>query len=251
MSNENPESGGTLPGWEDLAQTKRKLLWRIGIAGLMILALLGGLALFDYLAVEPEELEPVELPLFTEPVPVPPQSTTEALGPVVPAPEEETETEEPETETETPEASAIPENAVVVEAAPPPPNVTTQPAAAPVTRSPSRRSTAISSSTAVRPGTKTAPTAKTPRRIPEIPQRRTPVLSELLSGYTLQAGVFSDPRRAEDVYARISQEGIPVTLETRVLVGPFNNQEEAEVARAKMKAMGIDAMPVTRNNAKK
>ncbi|MDR0378989.1 MAG: SPOR domain-containing protein [Candidatus Accumulibacter sp.] len=262
MSNENPESGGTLPGWEDPAQMKRKLLWRMGIAGLMILALLGGLALFDYLAVEPEELEP-EPPRFTEPVPVPSQSTTEALGSVVPAPEEETGTEAEEPEAETPGASAVPEGAAVVEAAPPPPNVTTKPAAS-AARTPSRRSVPVSPPIAARPeagrrppeavrprpealATEATSAVQASRRVSEVPQRRAPVLPELLSGYTLQAGVFFDPRRAEDVYARLSREGIPVTLETRVLVGPFSNQEEAESARAKMKAMGIDALPVARN----
>ncbi|MDR0439567.1 MAG: SPOR domain-containing protein [Candidatus Accumulibacter sp.] len=266
MSNENPESGDALPGWEDPAQMRRRLLWRMGIAGLMILALLGGLALFDYLAVEPDELEPAG-PRFTEPVPVPPQSTTEALGSVVPAPEEESEVEAEASEAEipeAPEASAVPEGAVVVEAAPPPANVTT-PSPASVARSPSRRLAPAASSTVARPEaeeqrpsevvhsrpeageTETMPVIEAPQRAPDIPRQSTPALPELRSGYTLQAGVFSDPRRAEDIYARLSREGIPVTLETRVLVGPFNNQEEAESALTKMKAMGIDALPVAQN----
>ena len=33
----------------DPSAIKRKLAWRMGVAGLMIVALLGGLALFDYL----------------------------------------------------------------------------------------------------------------------------------------------------------------------------------------------------------
>jgi cell division protein FtsN len=73
------------------------------------------------------------------------------------------------------------------------------------------------------------------------------VLTRLLSGYTLQAGVFVDPRRAEDVHARLVREGIPASLETRVLVGPFKNRREAESARVKMKAMGIDALSIPRN----
>ncbi|MDR1661618.1 MAG: SPOR domain-containing protein [Azoarcus sp.] len=83
-------------------------------------------------------------------------------------------------------------------------------------------------------------------RVPTLP-RSPPALTRLLSGYTLQAGVFTDPRRAEEVYAKLAQEGIPVTLETRVLVGPFKNRKEADSARAKMKAMGIDALPVARS----
>jgi DedD protein len=76
------------------------------------------------------------------------------------------------------------------------------------------------------------------------------VLPRLLPGYTFQAGVFADPRRAEDVLTRLAQEGIPATLETRVLVGPFRNQKEAESARAKMKTMGIEALLVSRGEKK-
>ena len=75
-------------------------------------------------------------------------------------------------------------------------------------------------------------------------------MPRLLSGYTLQAGVFSDPRRAEDLYARLVQEGIPVTLETRVLVGPFQNRNEAESARAKMLVMGIEALQLPKSGKK-
>jgi cell division protein FtsN len=77
-----------------------------------------------------------------------------------------------------------------------------------------------------------------------------PVLPRLLSGYTLQAGVFADPRRAEDVQAKLVREGIPASLETRVLVGPFKNRKEAESARVKMKALGIEALSVPRNEKK-
>ena len=42
----------------DLSDIKRKLIWRMGVAGLMIVALLGGLALFDHLASRPEEETP-------------------------------------------------------------------------------------------------------------------------------------------------------------------------------------------------
>jgi DedD protein len=64
----------------------------------------------------------------------------------------------------------------------------------------------------------------------------------LFYGYALQAGVFSDPRRAEELHAKLTLEGIPSTIEARVEVGPFKTREEAEAARAKMKALGIDAV---------
>ena len=81
---ESPDFG-LMPGEEDESvRIRRKLLWRMGVAGLMIVALLGGLALFDYLATGPREPEYVP-PRFTEPVPVAPKSpTTQTTGPVVP-----------------------------------------------------------------------------------------------------------------------------------------------------------------------
>ena len=50
------------------ADIKRKLAMRMGVAGVMIVALLGGLALFDYLSTQ-QAPEPTA-PHFTEPVPV-------------------------------------------------------------------------------------------------------------------------------------------------------------------------------------
>ena len=73
----------------------------------------------------------------------------------------------------------------------------------------------------------------------------------MFSGYALQAGVFSDPRRAEELNARLILEGIPSTIEARVQVGPFKSRAEAEAAREKMKAMGIDAVLLLPKGAKR
>jgi DedD protein len=67
-------------------------------------------------------------------------------------------------------------------------------------------------------------------------------LSKLLSGFAVQAGVFSDPRRAEELQAKLLQEGIPSSIEARVEVGPFKTRAEAQAAREKMKALGIDTV---------
>ena len=73
----------------------------------------------------------------------------------------------------------------------------------------------------------------------------------LYSGFALQAGVFADPRRAEELHAKLTLEGIPSTIEARVQVGPFKTREEAEAARAKMKALGIDAVMLPTRGAKR
>lgn len=233
-------------GQDDLSQVKRKLAWRMGIAGLMIVALLGGLALFDRLTSTRDEPE-VSSPPFTAPVPVPKKSVTQALGSVEPAPggsqEEKKET--------TPESTAAPADRAAPVAALPPPEVVAQPSAE-RTRQRARPQSASSPPTVTARASEprgeaavVSPRAEVSVASPspaQVTPRQPPTLPRLLSGYTLQAGVFADARRAEDLHARLVQEGIPATLETRVLVGPFRNRDEAERARAKMMVMGIDAL---------
>ena len=48
--------------------------------------------------------------------------------------------------------------------------------------------------------------------------------------------------RGEELHAKLTLEGIPSSIESRVQVGPFKRKEDAEAARAKMKALGIDAV---------
>jgi len=38
--------------------------------------------------------------------------------------------------------------------------------------------------------------------------------------------------------------GVPSTLETRVQVGPFRTRHEAELAQAKLKELGVEAILV-------
>ena len=78
-----------------------------------------------------------------------------------------------------------------------------------------------------------------------------PALSRLFSGFALQAGVFSDPRRAEDLQAKLMLEGIRSSIESRVEVGPFKTRAEAEAAREKMKALGIDTVLLLPKKAKR
>jgi len=57
--------------------------------------------------------------------------------------------------------------------------------------------------------------------------------------FALQAGVFSTPKNAEDLRARLELAGIPAQLETRVVVGPFRTRQDAEQAQSKLKALGL------------
>ena len=63
-----------------------------------------------------------------------------------------------------------------------------------------------------------------------------------MSGYALQAGVFSDTQHAEELHARLTREGIPSSIEARVQVGPFKSKAEAEATGKKLNALGIDSV---------
>ena len=227
----------------DLSDIRRKLVWRIGFAVLMIIALLGGLALFDQLN-GPADRDP-QPPRFTEPVPVPKKAATQPLK--VP--------ESSEPSPSVPESSAAPMDKAAPPVLEPPPRpvVEAQPAL-PRPSAAAGRSTpaagqagALPRSTEVRtPATGPAPTAG-----PAAPTRAEtanaassppPAPPRLFSGYALQAGVFADPRRAEELHARLVLEGIPSTIEARVQVGPFRNKEEAEAARLRLKTLGIESV---------
>lgn len=232
---------------EEASDLKRKLVMRVGFAGLMIVLLLATLAVFDRMNA-PEETAPAE-PRFTEPVPVGRKEVAQAVTPAEPAAEGEKSAPAAE-----PEASAAPVDKSVAPSGPPPrPDVAAQPhlprAAGP------QRAPAAESAPAVRgeaaPAAAASPASAAPAAHaaprPETAARPAPPAAattgvRLFSGYALQAGVFSDTHRAEELHAKLTLNGIPSTIESRVQVGPFKTREEAEAARAKMKALGIDAL---------
>lgn len=56
--------------------------------------------------------------------------------------------------------------------------------------------------------------------------------------------MFSSTERAEELHAKLQLNGIPSSIESRVNVGPFKTREEADAARAKLKALGIESLLV-------
>jgi len=200
---------------EEASDLKRKLVMRVGFAGLMIVLLLATLAVFDRMNA-PEETAPAE-PRFTEPVPVGRKEVAQAVTPAEPAPEGEKVAPAAE-----PEASAAPVDKSVAPSGPPPRPAVRVESAAPA------------------PAAHAAPRPEAAAR--PAPQSVATPGVRLFSGYALQAGVFSDTHRAEELHAKLTLNGIPSTIESRVQVGPFKTREEAEAARAKMKALGIDAL---------
>lgn len=203
-----PAAGTAQPAGEARADLKRQLLWRMGLAGLMILALLGVLALFDY-ANAPDDSLVTGQP-YTEPVPV------RKKDPVLPLTPAETPLDAPPvtTESATTEVSSEVASEVDSEAG---------------SESAARKTAGASGGT--------ASAAVLPPPVVEAPA---PVAVRLVSGYIVQSGLFSDLALAEEWQGRLAQEGIPSTVEARLQIGPFKNRAEAEAARRKLGKLGID-----------
>ena len=220
----------------ELSSIKSKLMRRVAFALLMILALLGGLALFDYFTARVDNV--AEPPRFTERVPVGKKIVTQPLTPaeppVLPAVDVKTPAE--------PEASAAP----VEKSPPPPPEVAAQPAL-PKTRTAGVHARTPAAHKATLPAAAETTQLPAARPVAAAPvSRKPPNPPKLFSGYALQAGVFSDTHRAEEAYTQLVEAGIPASLETRVQVGPFKSKSEALAAKGKMKALGIEAMMLPR-----
>lgn len=224
---------------EDDDALRKRLLSRIAVAGVAIVGLLGGLAVFDSLnkpaapalpkmAAAPEEPKAVVAP---EEKPAEQKNeekaaeekpedgklaTTEAVPertetPVAPSPEKPLKAAKPVTP---------PATARVATARP------TPPAEAPVKPDAQHE---IARAIPERPASAHAPASRPLARATEAAQR-----------FLVQVGVFSNHANAEELMTKLHQAGIPAQIESRVQVGPFASRAEADAARVKLKAMGLD-----------
>jgi DedD protein len=58
--------------------------------------------------------------------------------------------------------------------------------------------------------------------------------------YVVQMGVFNNLANAEELRAKLELNGIPAQIEARVQVGPFSSKEQADDARRKLTALGLE-----------
>ena len=217
---------------DDDATLRKRLLSRVAAAGVVILGLLGGLAVFEVLnkpqapALPKMASAPIEAPAVAEPA-KPAESIVEEKADTVAA-----EPERTETVFETPKGAkpltlpAIPRTASIK-----PPSPTVVPAKPDVKHEVAKVMPERSGPIA------TAPTASTP------PAAAIKPLAAVVEGgkrFLVQVGVFSNYTNAEELVTRLQAAGIPAQVESRVQVGPFASRAEADAARAKLKAMGID-----------
>lgn len=265
-----------VPEVDDGDEDPRRQLWiRAGVAGGLIAALLGGLAVFDHLSrpPQPEAVVVPTKPIAPAQVMPPPEPGRDAPPDVVraaapaesaaPPPVEGSSTPPPlptgdkgdrlvertrkpveETRpvlrpgSQNVVAAPVAEPARKRDAAP----AAVAPAVAPVAQATLPRGVAVPSA---------APSAATPASIPttapaavaaHVPAAaavKTPVASEAQASYAVQVGVFTTAAQAEALRSRLSAEGIPAQLETRVVVGPFNDRRDAVAAQNRLKEKGF------------
>jgi len=216
---------------------KRRLLGRIAVAAVVVVGLLGSLAMFDaiYAPGHPVAVEVAALPPKSEAPPAAePAKQEEPAAPAAETKPESAEVAKAE-ETTVPERTASPD-------APPLQPLPAEKPTRPLTRPATGRPASMRPSEPVPPAARPEPArelAQSPAAIRRAPASR-PITQAMERQYALQMGVFSNVANAEDLRAKLELHGIPTSIEARVHVGPFKTREEVEVARAKLKELGLD-----------
>lgn len=205
-------------GGDDQGELKKKLVRRIGIAGVLIVVLLGGLALLeDFLLERPS---PPAAPVLATAPPAAEPPKAEASPAEEKKDEAKPEESQPAAEPEKSEMPLAP-----APAARPAARVIIRPPAAAPAKKPEPPAPA-----APPPAAKAEPAA-------DVPQGD--FLRGVARSYRLQMGVFTSAANAGELHAKLEKAGIPSYVESRVHVGPFRTQQEAEAARRKLKELGL------------
>lgn len=233
--------------------TRQRLLRRIAMAGVLIVALVASLALFDAVFVSPPDPEAEatpEVPVASVSVPPleergfdkPEDKTQDAPAEAAPEPASAPPVESQEnTQAQPVPAAQVPGTAK--------PAVKGKPETKPITQSESK--VAAKQVPSVPEGT-AAPSVPPPPQPPAarampapMPATSAPKPAKPLApgqGYLVQMGVFSNIANAEDLKGRLDKAGIPAHIEARVQVGPFKNKAEAEAAQKKLAEMGLSGL---------
>lgn len=234
---ENPDATPQDPAADDEA-LKKRLLSRLAIAGVMVVALLGGLAVLDALQEpEPKPAPPTEV-AKTEPEEKPAEAKPEEK------PEEKAE-EKPAEKTEVaeaPKASEVPAEPEHTSSVPMPPPRPARPLTLPATpraaiMKPSEPAAAPRKPDVREEIARTSPASPLVRHAPA----SRPLTAERTRQFVVQMGVFKNVSNAEELRAKLEAIGVPAQIEARVQVGPFATKQEAEAAREKLRAAGLEA----------
>lgn len=93
-------------------------------------------------------------------------------------------------------------------------------------------------------GASKASAKPSPAQKPSVEQAAAPPAAKTVatSGFVVQLGVFTSVENAQALQAKLKEQGIPASLETRVIVGPFTDRAEADAAKKKLKALGVNGV---------
>lgn len=231
--NDNTIDIAQQPDTLDEDALRRRLINRIALAGIAIIALLGGLAVIDSMyVVSPTPIpKVVSAPAIIEAVK--PINDATVLA-VASAPEK------PEPAPEPPQPEAVPSIKSTTT-----PEETSSPSA-----SPSKSSSALikpddtrSAIAKGKPSQELAyqkPVASSTQASPSRPLTQGGG-SQAERHFVLQMGVFNNVDNAQELLSKLQKNGVPAQIEARVQVGPFKTKAEADEARSKLKAIGVDA----------
>ena len=272
MSEERKTAEADAVGEDD---TRRQLWVRAGMAVGLIGLLLGGLAVFDYQSRPPEPDEEVALP--TKPIApaqvapepgrdAPPdvlRAGAEAVPrPVVPAEEPPAPSLPPDARPARAErlerpagvaeggrpparpaqgviAPAVPARVETVQpATPTAPQQAVAPAPKSVTATVAPAPAVAQAPAAVQAAAAARPSPAAPAQAAVAAAAPAPRASAE-GAYYLPLGAFPTAEQAEVLRARLSAEGVPSHLETRVLVGPFADRRDALAAQARLREKGF------------
>lgn len=191
-------------------QVKQRAMRRLALAVALIGLAVVGIALLDHYSTS-REATPAQVP-DREP---PAVAALPPPKPIAPAPSEAP--------------------ADTVQPMPPPPSVAAEPPAP--SEAPPRAEAQVSPTT---PASASVEDASAPKPAAAARPGRPPrAAADITPGFVVQLGLFNTVENAQALRARLEGQGIPVFLETRVVVGPFRDRAEADAAQAKLKALGI------------
>lgn len=225
---------------DDDETLRKRLLARVAVAGLVVVALVGVLTLFDGFYVKEQKLPP-------------------RVAAVRPIGASEPRTDEKPVEEKTAGEKPVDEKAAEPQAEterPAPPVVAAEPERTEATRGGTERPLtmpAVPRRAMVRP---TEPVATVPSRpelaqeiarvLPPAEQKQVPASRpiaralESVRQFVLQMGVFNNVANAEELRAKLELAGVPAQIEARVQVGPFASRDEAERVRDKLRLLGME-----------
>ncbi|HEX5126069.1 MAG TPA: SPOR domain-containing protein [Rhodocyclaceae bacterium] len=227
---DSPRSNGS----ENAKGIRRQLIARGAVAVALIVALLAALALFQRnQSSEPSEPAPVAKtitpigPSLSSPSPADSQSPSLA----------DAATDAVKQSSDAPEVSGT---ALSDTSSPPAePEESAEPTVAPSPVKKTRPTSKAPHLVVEQSAAKTPPQVAKPVPAPAAQPASRPETPPNSAGYVVQLGVFSNTANAEELRTRLTENGIPSHLETRVQLGPFNTRQEALAAQDRLRKLGM------------